>query len=81
MRMRIQTGRVVKGQIVLKDGAELEEGEVVTIVARDAEDVEGIEVSEEEEEEELVAAMAEADRGELVDAEEVFARLRARYAR
>ncbi len=80
MRMRIQTGRVVKGQIVLKDGAELEEGEVVTIVARDAEDVEGIEVSEEEEEE-LVAAMAEADRGELVDAEEVFARLRARYAR
>lgn len=80
MRMRIQTGRVVKGQIVLKDGAELEEGEVVTIVARDAEDVEGIEVSEEEEEE-LVAAMAEADRGELVDAEEVFAQLRARYAR
>lgn len=78
--MRIQTGRVVQGQIVLKDGAELEEGEVVTIVARDAEDVEGVEVSEDEEDE-LVAAMAEADRGELVDADEVFAQLRARNAR
>lgn len=80
MRMRIQTGRVVKGQIVLKDGAELEEGEVVTIVARDPEDADGLELTEEEEDE-LVAAMAEADRGELVDADEVFAQLRARNAR
>lgn len=78
--MRIQTGRVVQGQIVLKDGAELEEGEVVTIVARDAEDVEGVELSADEEDE-LVAAMAEADRGELVDADEVFAQLRARNIR
>lgn len=78
--MRIQTGRVVKGQIVLKDGAELEEGEVVTIVARDPEDADGLELTEEEEDE-LVAAMAEADRGELVDADEVFAQLRARNAR
>lgn len=80
MRMRIQTGRVVKGQIVLKDGAELEEGEVVTIVARDPEDADGLELTDEEEDE-LVAAMAEADRGELVDADEVFAQLRARNAR
>jgi K+/H+ antiporter YhaU regulatory subunit KhtT len=80
MRMRIRTGRVVQGQIVLKDGAELEEGEVVTIVARDAEDVDGVELSAEEEDE-LVAAMAEADRGELVDADEVFAQLRARNIR
>lgn len=80
MRMRIQTGRVVKGQIVLKEGAELEEGEVVTIVARDPEDADGLELTEEEEDE-LVAAMAEADRGELVDADEVFAQLRARNAR
>lgn len=78
--MRIRTGRVVQGQIVLKDGAELEEGEVVTIVARDAEDVDGVELSAEEEDE-LVAAMAEADRGELVDADEVLAQLRARNIR
>lgn len=78
--MRIQTGRVVHGQIVLRPGAELREGEVVTILAHDAEDAEGVEVSKEEEDE-LVAAMAEAERGELVDADEVFAQLRARHPR
>lgn len=73
--MRVQTGRVVHGQIVLKDSGGLREGEIVTIVAQDAEDAVGIEVSQDEEQE-LAAALAEADRGEGIEAEVLFAQLR-----
>jgi len=60
---------------VLKDGAELREGEVVTVLARDDDDLHGVHVSPDDEAE-LVAAMAEADRGEGMGADEFFAQLR-----
>jgi hypothetical protein len=74
-RMRVQTGRFVRGQIVLKDSGSLREGEVVTIVARDAEDGVGIEVGQDDEDE-LAAALGEADRGEGIEAGEFFVQLR-----
>jgi hypothetical protein len=68
--MRITKGKVVDGHIVV-EGDPLSEGSVVTVL-----------VSEErtftlsaEDEAALLEAIAEADRGDLVDAEDVFKRL------
>lgn len=66
--MKIATGRVVNG-IVVVEGAALEEGSAVTVLARD--DVGGAGLTPEEEAEVLLA-IAEADRGEMVSAEEVL---------
>jgi len=74
--MRIATGKVVDGKVVI-DGAPLEEGASVTVLSRDEES--GFTLSPEEEAE-LLLSIAEADRGETVSAEEVLERLRRRRA-
>lgn len=61
--MKILTGKVVHGRIDVPEDL-LEEGTIVTMLVRDEE--EGFELPPELEDE-LVAAMAEADRGETVE--------------
>lgn len=70
--MRIATGKVVDGKVVI-DGSPLEEGASVTVLARGGQS--GFTLSPEEEAE-LLLSIAEADRGETVAAEEVLERLR-----
>jgi hypothetical protein len=60
--MKVATGRVVEGKVVL-EGEPLAEGSVVTVVAR--EDAETFEVSSDEERA-LLEAIAQADRGQVV---------------
>ena len=69
--MKIATGKVVDGKVVL-EGVALEEGASVTVLARDDEG--GLELTPEQEAE-LLLSIAEADRGETVSAEEVLAKL------
>ena len=69
--MKIATGKVVGGKVVV-DGAPLEEGASVTVMARDDEN--GFTLSPEEEAE-LLLSIAEADRGETISAEELLAKL------
>ena len=68
--MKIATGKVVL------EGATFEEGTSVTVLARD--DEEAVTLTPEEEAE-LLLAIAEADRGETVSAEEVLAKLARRH--
>lgn len=70
--MRVSTGRVVGGKVIL-EGEPLAEGSVVTVVAR--EDDESFEVSAEEEAA-LLEAIAQADRGQVVSWEALRAQLR-----
>jgi len=70
--MKVATGIVVDGKVVV-EGEPLAEGSVVTVVAR--EDDEGFDVSPEEEAA-LLAAIAEADRGELVSWKDLREQLR-----
>ena len=74
--MKIATGKVMGGKVVL-EGASFEEGTSVTVLARDEEG--GVALTPDEEAE-LLLAIAEADRGELVSAEEVLAKLARRHA-
>ncbi|MGQ0545270.1 MAG: hypothetical protein ACT4P3_08055 [Betaproteobacteria bacterium] len=69
--MKIATGKVIGGKVVV-DGAPLEEGTSVTVLARD--DERGFTLSPEEEAE-LLLSIAEADRGDMVPAEEVLEKL------
>ena len=69
--MRVITGKVVAGQVVV-EGSPLEEGATVTVIAR--EDAESFELRPTEEEE-LLRASAEAERGNLVDGGEALATL------
>jgi len=69
--MKIATGKVVGGKVIV-DGALLEEGASVTVLARDGEN--GFTLSPEDEAE-LLLSIAEADRGETFSAEEVLAKL------
>jgi hypothetical protein len=70
--MKVATGRVVGGKVVL-EGEPWAEGSVVTVVAR--EDDETFEVSPEEERA-LLEAIAQADRGQVVSWEELREQLR-----
>ena len=70
--MKVATGRVVEGKVVL-EGEPLAEGSVVTVVARD--DEETFEVSPEEERA-LLEAIAQADRGQVVSWENLREQLR-----
>ena len=72
--MRMATGKVIEGKVVV-EGAPLDEGSEVTILVR--EDGETFEVTSEEEAE-LLAAIAEGDRGETVSAHEHLETLRRR---
>jgi predicted transcriptional regulator len=71
MLMKIATGKVIDGKVVL-EGVALEEGASVTVLARDDEG--GLDLTPEQEAE-LLLSIAEADRGETVSAEEVLAKL------
>ena len=68
--MRVTKGKVVDGQIVV-EGESLTEGSVVTVLVPD----ERTFTLSAEEETALLEAIAEADRGEFVDAEDVLKRL------
>jgi hypothetical protein len=69
--MKIATGKVVGGKVVV-DGMPLDEGESVTVLARDGEN--GFALSPEDEAE-MLLSIAEADRGETISAEEVLEKL------
>lgn len=66
--MKIATGKVVGGKVVV-EGSPLEEGASVTVLARD--DESGFTLSPEEEAE-LLLSIAEADSSETISAEELL---------
>jgi len=70
--MQVATGKVVADKVVV-DELDLAEGEIVTVLTQDTEAA--VQLSHEEEAE-LLEAIAEADRGETISSEELFARLR-----
>ncbi len=70
--MKVATEKVVGGKVVL-DGEPLAEGSVVTVVAREADET--FDVSPEEEQA-LLAAIAQAERGEVVSWEQLQEQLR-----
>lgn len=74
--MRVATGKVVEGKVVV-EGVAFEEGSVVTVLAREAEET--FELTPEEEAE-LLLSIAEADRGETISGEEVLKSLPRRRA-
>lgn len=72
MSMRIVSGRVIRGKVVV-DGARLDEGASVTVLVRDADETFAMTA---EAEAALLEAIAEADRGDVISAEAVVAKLR-----
>ena len=68
--MRITRGKVVNGGIVV-EGEPLDEGAVVTVLVPDEHDF----TLSPEEEAILLESIAEADRGKLIDAQDVLNRL------
>lgn len=73
MSMQVFSARVRGGAIIPEEGVTLPEGAKVTVVADD--DVQAFEATAEEESE-LLEAIAAAERGETVSAEELLERLR-----
>ena len=69
--MRVATGTVIGGKVVV-EGLHLAEGQLVTVLTREAE--EEVHLSAEDEAH-LLEAIAQADRGDTISAEELFARL------
>ena len=69
--MRVATGKVVAGKVIV-EGSPFDEGATVTVIA-----TEGAETFElaPADEAALLAAIAEADRGDLLDASEIIAEL------
>jgi hypothetical protein len=72
--MRVATGKIVSGKVVL-EGEPFEEGATVAVIAAD--DSESFELTPEQEAE-LLESIDEADRGELVDAKVVLRSLKRR---
>jgi hypothetical protein len=70
--VKVATGKVVGGKIIL-EGERLSEGTVVTIVVHD--DADAVDTTPEEEHA-LLEAIAQADRGQVVSWEQLRARLR-----
>ena len=70
--MQVATGQVIAGKVVV-EGLSLNEGELVTVLTREAEET--VHVSPDDEAE-LLDAIAEAERGDTISAEELSARLR-----
>ena len=68
--MRITKGKVVNGNIVV-EGEPLDEGAVVTVLVSD----EHVFTLSPDEEAILLESIAQADRGEFIDASEVLKRL------
>jgi hypothetical protein len=69
--MQVATGTVIAGRLVV-EGLDLPDGETVIVLTRETE--EEVHVCPEEEAD-LLEAIAEADRGATISAEELFARL------
>ena len=69
--MQVATGTVVAGRLVV-EGLDLPDGETVIVLTRETD--EEVRVSPDEEAE-LLKAIAEADCGATISAEELFARL------
>ena len=69
--MQIATATVVAGRLVV-EGLDLPDGETMVVLTRDPDPE--VDLSPEEESD-LLQAIAEADRGETISAEEMFARL------
>ena len=72
MLMKVATGIVVDGKVVV-EGESLTEGSTVTVVLR--EDDEAFELTPQEEQE-LLESIAEIERGEFVSGEQLLERLR-----
>lgn len=70
--MRITSGRVVSGKIVV-EGEPLPDGAVVTVLAREVDETFELDAGAEAE---LLESLAEADRGETVPADDVMRALR-----
>lgn len=70
--MRVTSGKVVGGRVEI-EGDPLPEGAAVTILSREADETFELDQAAERE---LLASIAEADRGELIPAEEVLRSLR-----
>jgi hypothetical protein len=70
--MKIATGTVVDGKVVV-DGETLAEGATVTVLLRD--DEEAFDLTPEEEEE-LLESIAQIERGEFISGEQLLERLR-----
>lgn len=70
--MRIITGRVVDGKVVV-DGGHLEEGSLVTVVAQESRSTF---VASAAEEAQLLESLGQCERGETITADQLFARLR-----
>ena len=70
--MLITTGKVTNGVIQI-DSKDFPEGPTVTVLAREGDETFELSANEEIE---LLAAMAEADRGELVDADDLLHKIR-----
>lgn len=70
--MKVTTGTVVDGKVVV-EGESLAEGSTVTVIVR--EDDETFELTAEEEAE-LLASIAEIERGEFITGDELLDRLR-----
>jgi hypothetical protein len=66
--MRVTSGRVVSGQIVV-EGEPLRDGSLVTVLAREPDESFELNAADEAD---LLLSLAEADRGELIPAEEVM---------
>jgi hypothetical protein len=70
--MKVITGKVVAGKVVI-EGEPLEEGCTVTVLAREQDEAFELDV---EAEAALLAAIAEADRGEVITGKELLSKLR-----
>jgi hypothetical protein len=70
--MKVITGKVVAGRIVI-EGERLEEGSTVTVLAPEHDETF---VLDSQAETALLAAMAEADRGEVITDEQLLDKLR-----
>ena len=70
--MKVATGIVVDGKVVV-EGAALAEGSTVTVVLRD--DEEGFELTSEAEKE-LLESIAQIERGDFLTGEQLLERLR-----
>jgi hypothetical protein len=69
--MQLATATVIDGKLTV-EGLDIPDGEMIVVLARETEEEV---VLSPEEEAELLESIAEADRGETITAEELFARL------
>ena len=69
--MRVATGTVVDGKVIV-EGLHLAEGQLVTVLTREAD--EEVHLSAEDEAD-ILEAIAQADRGDTISAVELIARL------